>query len=362
MQEVQLMSIQQLVNIHRYAVRSTHKAEDLKELVVYEQWLCCDCCDQWQKVSSDSTRSSSAHTKGLWRCDSCTQVLCQWQQAPLEMLTTERVLHQHRKPRIGRLSVVVIGAGVSGLAAARELQDTAQAQVVVLEARGRVGGRVCTNTSWGAHGDAVVDMGASFIHGCFLENPVYRLAQMCGATVDCAAGGYSNGWGPRGRWYDPRTSAAVRAAVLRPALDLFNQVWARMLQMARDLRAENKVLHWVQCDLCSKWRAGGSRPGSECGEAVWNCADGGLSCDAPELSEDEIAVARDISLEQAFVQAQEELCPGLGDTEAAVLDSMKVVAWAFVGDMQHLSLASLHPDQAELELSLIHISEPTRPY
>ena len=52
--------------------------------------------------------------------------------------------------------VVVIGAGISGLACARELRDTCE--VVVVEARDRLGGRLHTT------GDCV-DLGGSWMHG-----------------------------------------------------------------------------------------------------------------------------------------------------------------------------------------------------
>ncbi|MEH3153863.1 MAG: NAD(P)/FAD-dependent oxidoreductase [Gordonia paraffinivorans] len=55
---------------------------------------------------------------------------------------------------------VVIGAGVSGLAAARLLTRHGR-EVVVLEARDRVGGRVVTDRSDGR----VTDLGASWVHG-----------------------------------------------------------------------------------------------------------------------------------------------------------------------------------------------------
>ena len=66
--------------------------------------------------------------------------------------------------------VVVVGAGVAGLAAARELAD-AGAEVVVLEARDRIGGRIFTDRSTGQP----VDLGASWIHGV-RGNPVVPLA------------------------------------------------------------------------------------------------------------------------------------------------------------------------------------------
>jgi monoamine oxidase len=70
-----------------------------------------------------------------------------------------------------KADVLVIGAGVAGLAAAREL--TAQHyRVLVLEARGRIGGRIWSERAWGK----VLDMGASWIHG-IQGNPIHGLAQ-----------------------------------------------------------------------------------------------------------------------------------------------------------------------------------------
>jgi monoamine oxidase len=57
------------------------------------------------------------------------------------------------------MRVVVVGAGFAGLAAALTLHDAGQ-DVVVLEARGRVGGRVW---SWELPNGAVVEMGAEFV-------------------------------------------------------------------------------------------------------------------------------------------------------------------------------------------------------
>ncbi|TNE92834.1 MAG: FAD-binding protein [Deltaproteobacteria bacterium] len=75
--------------------------------------------------------------------------------------------------------VVVVGAGLSGLTAARALSD-AGIEVVVVEARDRPGGR-----TWTAEvGDARVDMGAAWIHGPHETHPTARLiAGMGGSWV-----------------------------------------------------------------------------------------------------------------------------------------------------------------------------------
>ena len=65
-----------------------------------------------------------------------------------------------------KTDVVVIGAGTAGLAAARRLVELG-ADVVVLEARERIGGRVLTlhdpNTP------VPIELGAEFIHGAAPE-------------------------------------------------------------------------------------------------------------------------------------------------------------------------------------------------
>ncbi|KAJ4977247.1 hypothetical protein NE237_002353 [Protea cynaroides] len=64
-------------------------------------------------------------------------------------------------------SVIVIGGGFAGIAAARALYD-ASFRVVLLESRDRIGGRVCTDYSFGFP----IDMGASWLHGVCKENPL----------------------------------------------------------------------------------------------------------------------------------------------------------------------------------------------
>src|SRR5436190_2313340 len=58
--------------------------------------------------------------------------------------------------------VVIIGAGISGLTAARDLSAAGQ-KVAVLEARSRVGGRIYTHHD--PEGRLPIELGAEFIHG-----------------------------------------------------------------------------------------------------------------------------------------------------------------------------------------------------
>jgi monoamine oxidase len=68
-------------------------------------------------------------------------------------------------------TVVVIGAGLSGLSAARDLKRLGH-NVIVLEARDRIGGRIWTSRLWP---DLPMDLGASWIHGV-TDNPLTELA------------------------------------------------------------------------------------------------------------------------------------------------------------------------------------------
>ncbi|WP_349360928.1 FAD-dependent oxidoreductase [Stappia sp.] len=72
------------------------------------------------------------------------------------------------------VDVVVIGAGLAGLAAARRLVDLGY-EVIVLEARARIGGRIHTDRSLGAP----FEDGAGWIHGPD-GNPLSALARKAG--------------------------------------------------------------------------------------------------------------------------------------------------------------------------------------
>jgi monoamine oxidase len=78
----------------------------------------------------------------------------------------------------GSAEVIVIGGGVAGLAAARQLSGAGW-KVLLLEARPRLGGRIHTHRFPGSR--AAIELGAEFIHG---GNPdLWRLVKRAGVNT-----------------------------------------------------------------------------------------------------------------------------------------------------------------------------------
>ncbi|MEL6201289.1 MAG: FAD-dependent oxidoreductase [Pseudomonadota bacterium] len=77
----------------------------------------------------------------------------------------------------GAQSIGIIGAGMSGLAAAKHLSVEGK-RVTVFEARDRIGGRIWTDSSLGLP----LDLGASWIHGID-ENPVINISDDLGLVT-----------------------------------------------------------------------------------------------------------------------------------------------------------------------------------
>lgn len=83
-----------------------------------------------------------------------------------------------RAPGQNRRRMIVIGAGLAGLSAARRLKGLGH-EVIVLEGRDRIGGRIHTSTQWS---DLPLDLGATWIHGT-TGNPLTDLAAEANAKL-----------------------------------------------------------------------------------------------------------------------------------------------------------------------------------
>lgn len=76
-----------------------------------------------------------------------------------------------RRPKRNIYTVAIVGAGIAGLAAAKELIESGCENITILEALNRPGGRIHTIT----HDGINLELGAQWIHG--KQNPVYDLAK-----------------------------------------------------------------------------------------------------------------------------------------------------------------------------------------
>ena len=79
------------------------------------------------------------------------------------------------------LDVVIVGAGWSGIGAARTLVDSGVNNIEVIEARDYVGGR-CRTVDIGDNGNRV-ELGCQWIHGSGRNNPITQLAQQHRLTL-----------------------------------------------------------------------------------------------------------------------------------------------------------------------------------
>lgn len=78
-----------------------------------------------------------------------------------------------KNPTSSRGKVIVVGAGMAGVGAASQLQKAGW-EVTVVEASGRIGGRIHTNRDWGFP----IELGANWIHqATHPANPLLALAQ-----------------------------------------------------------------------------------------------------------------------------------------------------------------------------------------
>jgi monoamine oxidase len=139
--------------------------------------------------------------------------------------------------------VIVIGAGMAGLAAARTLAEAGK-RVVLIEARDRVGGRILTVPS--ANGGLPIELGAEFIHG--LPPELHELVEEAGLNRfeldgESRCSDQTGGIGPCGDQHEVHQVFEELGAMHGDFPDLtFNEFLAhRKLSPAAAARATNYV-------------------------------------------------------------------------------------------------------------------------
>lgn len=125
-----------------------------------------------------------------------------------------RVVAQDTQP----ISVLVLGAGLAGLAASR-LLSAAGLDVTVLEGRDRIGGRIWTDHSLGAP----FELGAGWIHGP-QGNPMSALAQAAELTPFVTQNEALDVRGPDGAWLGEDALIAGEARLSTIAEEGFDAV------------------------------------------------------------------------------------------------------------------------------------------
>ncbi len=150
-----------------------------------------------------------------------------------------RVVAQDTQP----ISVLVLGAGLAGLAASR-LLSAAGLDVTVLEGRDRIGGRIWTDHSLGAP----FELGAGWIHGP-QGNPMSALAQAAELTPFVTQNEALDVRGPDGAWLGEDALIAGEARLSTIAEEGFDAV--RQTTLVDALKADapdtltDPLLRWM---------------------------------------------------------------------------------------------------------------------
>jgi len=152
---------------------------------------------------------------------------------------------------VSKVKVLVMGAGVAGLTAARHLHDSGRVTVVVLEGRDRIGGRVHTFQFPALPHEQLppvkVDLGANYMHGCGPGQKVFELACRLGIKSGEVANGH---WESTevARWYSTKTGNVIDERTVVRMHNLFWRIQVRInkyfwINKEETLRADLEKLY-----------------------------------------------------------------------------------------------------------------------
>ncbi|XP_066283771.1 uncharacterized protein [Branchiostoma lanceolatum] len=123
-----------------------------------------------------------------------------------------------------KTKVLVLGAGMAGVSAARSLNQSGLTDFIILEGTGRIGGRV-----WSVQfGGKTIDIGPNWVYGTSDDNPIWRMVETYNVTgIDASQNGIkvrnSSGHDVTSQWHtvlaslDEPSEAAYDLAVERNA-------------------------------------------------------------------------------------------------------------------------------------------------
>ena len=125
-----------------------------------------------------------------------------------------------------RGSVIVVGAGMSGAAAAQQLSASGF-DVTILEGRARIGGRTFTDKSLGA----AIDLGGAWIEGV-IGNPLTKLTQQYGVTTYPDVNKFP--------LYD-ESGHLISDRRVEESTEIYDQIIDRIFEDARDLDSRTSL-------------------------------------------------------------------------------------------------------------------------
>eukprot|EP01117_Protostelium_nocturnum_P000292 TRINITY_DN1035_c0_g1_i2.p1 TRINITY_DN1035_c0_g1~~TRINITY_DN1035_c0_g1_i2.p1 ORF type:complete len:408 (+),score=143.82 TRINITY_DN1035_c0_g1_i2:80-1303(+) len=79
-----------------------------------------------------------------------------------------------------KYKVIILGSGMGGISAGKEMIDNGMEDFIVLEGRNRIGGRIYQENGF----SCIIDLGASWIHGIDGPNPLKKMAEQLGLKMD----------------------------------------------------------------------------------------------------------------------------------------------------------------------------------